>query len=184
MSKTVENIRKLAELACGTPQDSPEYRRFIASMNPTLLLDLTAAPAVERQEPVAWLVQWNSIIPGVRGHREVLIAPPELLSNSATVIPLYTSPAAPVEVVLNDPIPITDGTARLMEAYRLGEFSLEGGSPTVEAMSCASYDNHSEAIHDNDFDSYTAGYQAAMYEEGKSLLGLIARLDKVKEMNQ
>lgn len=45
-------IRQLAELACGTHQDSPEYKRFLAAMNPTLLLDLTAAPVVERQELV------------------------------------------------------------------------------------------------------------------------------------
>jgi hypothetical protein len=41
-------IRKLAELACGTSKGSPEYRRFLEAINPTLLLDLTA-PVVERQ---------------------------------------------------------------------------------------------------------------------------------------
>jgi hypothetical protein len=48
MSGNIE-IRKLAELACGTSKDSPEYKRFLEAMNPTLLLDLTAAPVVERQ---------------------------------------------------------------------------------------------------------------------------------------
>ncbi len=73
-----------------------------------------------------------------------------------------------------EPIPITEGTDRLMEAYRLGEFRLEGGSPTVEAMSCASFDENPNAVRDCDFDSYAIGYQSAMYEEAKSLLGLIA----------
>lgn len=80
-----------------------------------------------------------------------------------------------------EPIPITDGTNRLMEAYRLGEFRLEGGSPTVEAMSCASFDENPDAVRDCDFDSYTIGYQSALYEEAKSLLGLIASLTKPEE---
>lgn len=57
MSRELESIRKLAELACGTSKDSPEYKRFLAAMNPTLLLDLTAAPVVERKsDPVG---QWS-----------------------------------------------------------------------------------------------------------------------------
>ncbi|WP_323615299.1 hypothetical protein [Pseudomonas putida] len=35
-------LRKLAELACGRPKDSPEYRSLIEAINPTILLDLTA----------------------------------------------------------------------------------------------------------------------------------------------
>ena len=90
--------------------------------------------------------------------------------------------AAPV--VERQPLPITEGMDRLMEAYRLGEFRLEGGSPTVEAMSCKSFDEHEIALQAYDFESYAAGYQAAMYEEASSLLGHIACLDKVKELNQ
>lgn len=51
ISRELADIRKLAELACGTSKDSPAYMRFLAAMNPTLLLDLTAAPVVERREP-------------------------------------------------------------------------------------------------------------------------------------
>jgi len=91
--------------------------------------------------------------------------------------------AGPV-VERQEPMPITEGMERLMEAYRLGEFRLEGGSPTVEAMSCKSFDENADAVRDHDFDSYAAGYQAAMYEEGSSLLGHITCLDKVKELNQ
>lgn len=52
-NQTIDGVRKLAEQACGTSPDSPAYRRFIAAMNPTLLLDLTARAAQPQGEPVA-----------------------------------------------------------------------------------------------------------------------------------
>lgn len=52
-NQTIDGVRKLAEQACGTSPDSPAYRRFIAAMNPTLLLDLTAPAAQANGEPVA-----------------------------------------------------------------------------------------------------------------------------------
>ena len=54
-NQTIDGVRTLAEQACGTSPDSPEYRRFIAAMNPTLLLDLTSPAAQPQGEPVALL---------------------------------------------------------------------------------------------------------------------------------
>ena len=51
-NQTIDGVRKLAEQACGTSPDSPAYRRFIAAMNPTLLLDLTSPDAQPRGEPI------------------------------------------------------------------------------------------------------------------------------------
>jgi hypothetical protein len=109
MSSKIE-IRKLAELACGTSQDSPEHKRFIAAMNPTLLLDLTA-PVVERQQPEPvgvlmlgevfngtqglelddWDVDWyrkpidelNAANPGAQ--LKLYVEPPELAELQATI---------------------------------------------------------------------------------------------------
>jgi len=82
MSRELAELRKLAEQACGTSKDSPEYKRFLAAMNPTLLLDLTAAPVVESQEPVAWIchgpkgsglvaLQWSHLPPPVGLERKI-----------------------------------------------------------------------------------------------------------------
>ena len=68
MSSKIE-IRKLAELACGTSKDSPEYSRFLEAINPTLMLDLTA-PVVERRSV---------------GHISLKQAPPELAELQATI---------------------------------------------------------------------------------------------------
>lgn len=54
-NQTIDGVRTLAEQACGTSPDSPEYRRFIAAMNPTLLLDLTSPAAQPQGDPVALL---------------------------------------------------------------------------------------------------------------------------------
>lgn len=56
-NQTIDGVRKLAEQACGTSPGSAEYQRFMAAMNPTLLLDLTSAAAQPQGEPVAWVVQ-------------------------------------------------------------------------------------------------------------------------------
>ena len=90
------------------------------------------------------------------------------------------NPAAPV--VERQPVPITEGAARLMEAYRLGEFRLEGGSPTVEAMSCQSFDENEVSLREHDFDSYAAGYQSAMYEQAKTLLHLCTAPPELAEL--
>jgi hypothetical protein len=55
------------------------------------------APAAQPQgEPVAWHVQWSSTIPGIRGHREVVLKDPGALN--AVVTPLYAEQPAPVAV--------------------------------------------------------------------------------------
>lgn len=74
------------------------------------------------------------------------------------------------------PTPIGDGSARLMRAYDLGEFADEGGSATVEAMSCESFDNITAERPEHEFDSYAAGYQQAMYEQAAPLLHEVNRL--------
>ncbi|SDQ57090.1 hypothetical protein SAMN04490192_1926 [Pseudomonas lundensis] len=69
-----------------------------------------------------------------------------------------------------DTNPITGDMYRLMEAYRIGEFSAESGSETVEALSVAAFDSVESQGHDAD--SYMAGYCAALYEQGKPFIGL------------
>ena len=69
-----------------------------------------------------------------------------------------------------EPVPITDDMNRLMVAYKNGEFGLEDGSETVEALSVASFD--AVESHGHDADSYMAGYCAAMYEQIKPFLWL------------
>jgi len=96
MSSKIE-IRKLAELACGTSRDSPEYKRFIAALNPTLLLDLTA-PVVERQPEPACVgdlerfesngedfVKVHDVIDMLANIKS---APPELAELQATIAQL------------------------------------------------------------------------------------------------
>lgn len=51
-------------------------------------------------DPVAWLVQWNSILPGITGHREVLLEEPNFSPSAATVTPLYA--VAPVPAGIPD----------------------------------------------------------------------------------
>lgn len=48
-------------------------------------------PATQHQgEPVAWMIQWGSVIPGCRGHREVVLKDPGTLD--AVITPLYEVP--------------------------------------------------------------------------------------------
>lgn len=55
MLSVERELRALAEKACGTAKDSPEYRRFLEEVSPTIVLDLTAEPAAQQHgEPVAW----------------------------------------------------------------------------------------------------------------------------------
>lgn len=77
---------------CATEEDCERLWNLRA------VLAQEAGPVVERKEPVAWIIQWGSIIPGFQGHREVVLKVPDLISNSAVVTPLYTSPPAPVAV--------------------------------------------------------------------------------------
>lgn len=79
-------------------------------------------------------------------------------------------PSKPAAQHQGEPTPITDDMDRLMEAYRLGEFSDEGGSDTVEALSVASFD--AAESHGHDADSYMAGYCAALYEQAKPFIWL------------
>lgn len=69
-----------------------------------------------------------------------------------------------------EPVPITGDMNRLMVAYKNGEFSLESGSETVEAMSVASFDTVES--HGHDADSYMSGYCAAIYEQAKPFVWL------------
>lgn len=69
-----------------------------------------------------------------------------------------------------EPVPITGDMNRLMVAYKNGEFSLESGSETVEAMSVASFDTAES--HGHDADSYMSGYCAAIYEQAKPFVWL------------
>jgi hypothetical protein len=150
--------------------------RYVSPINKELRAVL--AQEAGKVEAVAWL---NVATGNVTTSAVVVM---DWDDENEQVQSLYTSPPAPVSVMPGEPMPITEGMDRLMEAYRLGEFRLEGGSPTVEAMSCKSFDENADAVRDHDFDSYAAGYQAAMYEEGSSLLWHIACLDKLKELNQ
>lgn len=49
-------------------------------------------------EPVAWAIQWGSVIPGCRGHREVVLKHPGALD--AVITPLFAEQPAPVAVVM------------------------------------------------------------------------------------
>ena len=56
-------------------------------------------PAAQHQgEPVAWAIQWGSVIPGCRGHREVVLKHPGALD--AVITPLFAEQPAPVAVVM------------------------------------------------------------------------------------
>lgn len=68
---------------------------------------------------------------------------------------------------------IPESVTDLLNAYVLGEFELEGGSPTVEAMSCKSLDDFGQ---DLDEDAYATGFQQALYEHGVLLLSHLALL--------
>lgn len=53
MLSVERELRTLAEKACGTAKDSPEYHRFLEAVNPTIVLDLTAESAAQHQgEPI------------------------------------------------------------------------------------------------------------------------------------
>lgn len=99
--------------------------------------------------------------------------PTELDAAKATISQLQGLVAelrALLDAPTVDPVPITDDMNRLMVAYENGEFGLEGGSETVEALSVASFD--AVESHGHDADSYMAGYCAAMYEQIKPFLWL------------
>lgn len=100
-NQTIDGVRKLAEQACGTSPDSAAYRRFIAGMNPTLLLDLTSAAAQPQGEPVAWQVTgskvWADKVVEVERQADKLIADRE---DGSRKVALYAEQTAPVAVVL------------------------------------------------------------------------------------
>lgn len=193
-SKTIDGVSRelLERLARNLASGSEAYK---AQED---ICKILAAPEAPRQEPVAWgawrksLNRFHYIDCNVDYMQRTYGKGAEDMGIDFELVPLYRHPAplspdhsgGGAGVVLPEPMPVTEGMSRLMEAYRLGEFRLEGGSPTVEAMSCKSFDEHEIALQAYDFESYSAGYQAAMYEEVSSLLGHIAFLDKVKELNQ
>lgn len=56
-------------------------------------------PAAQHQgEPGAWAIQWGSVIPGCRGHREAVLKHPGALD--AVITPLFAEQPAPVAVVM------------------------------------------------------------------------------------
>lgn len=69
-----------------------------------------------------------------------------------------------------EPVPITNDMHRLMEAYRQGEFTAEGGADTIEALAVASFDT--VADHGHDADSYMAGFCASLYWQTAPFIGL------------
>lgn len=181
--KTVTMSRELAQRIFDWCDGSYGGRIINEMEELRAVLAQEAGPVVERQEPLAWVVEDRSSGLLADGHKGLDWFAGKLI-NIPIGTKLYMGHEVNISAKPPEPLPITEGMERLMEAYRLGEFRLEGGSPTVEAMSCASYDNSETAMRDHDFDSYAAGYQAAIYEEVSSLLGHIACLDKVKELNQ
>ena len=180
--KTVTMSRELIERIASGMWYADSRKSLTAEIEKIL-----AAPIVEA-DGMGEAVAWATLQEGWKDEDRTVITDPveaeQYNRQCYELTPLYASQHAPVAVMLPEPMPITEGMDRLMEAYRLGEFRLEGGSPTVEAMSCKSFDEKADAVRDHDFDSYAAGYQAAMYEEASSLLGHIACLDKVKELNK
>ncbi len=93
--------------------------------------------------------------------------------EASRLLDIIQAMARPATQPQGEPVPITDDMNRLMVAYAQGEFGLEGGSETVEAMSVASFD--SVKSHGHDADSYTAGYCAALYEQAKPFVWLALR---------
>lgn len=71
---------------------------------------------------------------------------------------------------------LCETAADLLRAYKLGEFEDEGGSPTIEAISCKSYDEHGQ---DYDADAFMLGFQEGVYEHCAPLLARIAELERV-----
>ncbi|WP_317847461.1 hypothetical protein [Pseudomonas sp. HTZ2] len=78
--------------------------------------------------------------------------------------------AQPAEQLQGEPVPITSDMHRLMEAYRLGEFTAEGGSNTIESLAVESFD--AVANHGHDADSYMAGFCASLYWQAAPFIGL------------
>ena len=90
MSSKIE-IRNLAERACGTPQDSPEYKRFITAIKPTLLLDLTA-PVVERRPLIHITPEALAMIRGERKPQAGGLTFSESEPLGGWTVPLYAAP--------------------------------------------------------------------------------------------
>nr|WP_312158324.1 hypothetical protein [Pseudomonas juntendi] len=122
-----------------------------------------AAPAPQpHAEPIAWMVGTAFWWTKEEAERDA----------AATGLPIVglgsMSGAAPAGQRQGEPLPITNGMQRLMEACRMGEFKDEGGSETVEALAVESLDAKSSMGHDTD--SYMAGYSAALYEQAEPFI--------------
>lgn len=99
-------------------------------------------PAAQHQgEPVAWVIQWGSVIPGFRGHREVVLKDPSPLD--AEITPLYAEQPAPVAVVMPERSRLRDLIAeaiggdtydctRVWSAWGVGTMSDDDFVPVVE----------------------------------------------------
>lgn len=65
---------------------------YLANVSMHLVREVQAlrikVAAQPQGEPVAWLVQWNSILPGITGHREVVLVEPFFSPGAATVTTL------------------------------------------------------------------------------------------------
>lgn len=122
-SETVEALSVAAFDAVESHgHDADSYMSgFCAAMyeqaKPFVWLALQPQAAQPQGEPVAWIIQWASTIPGMRGHREVVLIEPSLNPRAATVTPLYAEQPAPVAVVLPTPSPDPQVEARAKEIY-------------------------------------------------------------------
>ena len=75
MLSVERELRALAEKACGTAKDSPEYHQFLEAVNPTIILDLTAEPAARQQdEPVALLSKGFTTLESEGGKYRIITA--------------------------------------------------------------------------------------------------------------
>ena len=121
MLSVERELRALAEKACGTAKDSPEYRRFLEAVSPTIVLDLIAEPAAQHQgEPVETVQQYRVVRHDPREQKysrwyEIESdAKREQIANSLTLTgmsgapavyeirTLYAEQSAPVAVVMPD----------------------------------------------------------------------------------
>lgn len=106
----------------------------------------------------------NQTIDGVpRAALEILLSGKGGLAQAAAAHELRALLDAPAP----EPIPIGEGTGRLLTAYNAGEFSNEGGSETVESLSVEAYDAEQDQF---DADSYMHGYCVAIYAQAQPLL--------------
>ncbi|MGX1179350.1 hypothetical protein AB7M31_002418 [Pseudomonas sp. IAP-CY TE4608] len=139
--------------------DWPEYEPTWAAIKARVTGQAAPQP---QAEPIAWMVGTAIWWTKEEAERDA----------AETGLPIVglgpMTGIAPAEESQHEPLPITNHMHRLMEACRIGEFKLEGGSETVEALAVESLDAKSSMGHDAD--SYMAGYSAALYEQAEPFI--------------